>query len=176
MEIAGKGIFLRPILPEDVTSRYVDWMKDEDVVRFLECRWDTFTLEDLKDYVRSVNESGDSHLFGIFSKDKNMHIGNIKIGNINKTHKFADLGIIIGQKEEWGKGYATEAIRLASEYAFKKLGLNKLIAGIYVNNTGSHKAFIKAGYREVGRMEKHRIYNGEFVDEILVEKLRTGLK
>lgn len=173
MELIGKGIFLRLLSPKDVTLRYVKWMKDQEVIAFLECRWNVFTLGDLKEYVRRTNKSNDNFLFGIFLKDKKAHIGNIKIGNVNKIHKFADLGLIIGQKEEWGKGYATEAIQLATKYAFEKLNLNKLIAGIYVNNTGSYKAFLRAGYKEIGRMKKHRFYNDEFVDEILVEKFKT---
>lgn len=169
MQVKGNQIFLKPLSPGDVTQAYVDWMRDEEVIQFLESRWSVFTMKDLKDYVKSVNESNDDVLFGIFLKEGGEHIGNIKIGGINQKHKFADVGLIIGNKKMRGKGYGAEAIRLASDYAFKELNLNKLTAGIYADNISSYRAFIKAGYREAGRLKNHRLYKGGYVDEILVE-------
>jgi RimJ/RimL family protein N-acetyltransferase len=165
-------VYLKLLSPEDVTQAYVNWMKDELVTQYLESRWRVFSLEELKDYVRHVNGSGQEYLFGIVLKENNQHIGNIKIGAINQFHRYGDIGLLIGEKTAWGKGYGREAIELATQYAFEKLNLNKLVAGIYVNNIGSHKAFMKAGYSEVGRLKKHRFSNGEYVDEILVERLK----
>ena len=65
--------------------------------------------------------------------------------------KVGNLGLFIGNKEKWGGGYGTEAVNLATEYASQELNLNKLTVGIYGNNTVCYKAFLKAGYNEVGR-------------------------
>ena len=118
-------------------------------------------------------KSKNNFLFGIFLKENNEHIGNIKIGNINSFHRFADLGIMIGKKELWGKGYATEAIKLATRFAFRKLNLHKLTAGMYAPNKGSHKAFLKCGYVDAGRLRKHRSFNKRYVDNLVVEKIRN---
>lgn len=174
MKIEGERIFLKKLRPEDVTDSYVNWMNDKDVTCFLECRWTTFTKDDLKRYVKDINGSEDNMLFGIYKKDGNKHIGNIKIGNINRTHNFADVGLIIGEKSVWGRGYGSAAITLITEFAFKDLKLNKLFAGIYAGNSGSFKAFMKTGYREVGRFRNHRIYGSAYMDEILVEKCNTA--
>ena len=63
---------------------------------------------------------------GIFLKENNTHIGNIKIGNINHFHGYGDLGFLIG-KDHWNKGYGTESIKLATNYAFNQLKLHKVI-------------------------------------------------
>ncbi len=147
INIVGKRIFLRILTPKDVTRKYVEWMHDDEVTRFTESRGKKYTLGELKDYVRQKKENLNDYLFGIFLKESNEHIGNIKIGSINQTEKEADIGIIIGNKTIWGEGYATEAIELATEYAFNGLGLDRLIAGMIKGNIGSYKAFIKAGYR-----------------------------
>ena len=171
MVVKGNRLVLKILYPENVTQSYLDWMRDEDIIQFMECREKTYELEDLKDYAKRVAESHNDFLFGIYTSDDNVHIGNIKIGEINQLHKFGNLGLIIGEKKYWGKGYGTVAIKLATEYAFNKLHLNKLIAGIYGNNTGCCKAFIKAGYNEVGRLKKHRLHKDEYVDQIIMEKL-----
>ena len=172
MKIIGERIFLKCLTEEDASSEYVSWMNDSEITQFLESKGRKFTLQDIKDYIKKMESSLDNYLFGIFLKDTGQHIGNIKIGGINSIHKFAEMGLIIGKKELHGKGYGTEAIKLATKYAFEKLGLNKLVAGMYENNIGSYKAFIKAGYREVGRLRKHRLYKGRYVDEILVERCK----
>lgn len=170
MKYEGKRIFIRQLLPEDVGDSYLAWMNDPEVTQFLESRWKLYQRGDLESFVTSIRTSEDDFLFGIFIKESGEHIGNIKIGNINRIHRYADLGLVIGAKQFWGHGYATEAICLATEYAFRELNLNKLIAGIYAPNVGSQKAFEKAGYQVVGRYCKHRFYNGKFVDEILMER------
>ena len=172
MEVMGERIYLKLLTPEDVGMEYVEWMNDEDVVGFLESRWQKHTLEDLREYVRLMSESRNDYMFGIYLKENERHIGNIKIGGVDKVHRFGDLGLLIGDKGMWGKGYGAEAIGLATRYAFETLDLNKLVAGIYAVNKGSYKAFLKASYKRVGVREKHRMYRGKYVDEILVEKSR----
>jgi len=170
IKISGGKIFLRVLTEKDVTQTYVGWLNDKSINQFLESRWSKQTIQGIRDYVKSMYDSPDNFLFGIFLNEGDRHIGNIKIGNINKMNKFADLGLLIGDKSAWGKGYGTEAIKLAMRYAFGGLKLNKLVAGMNVYNAGSFKVFIKAGYREVGVFKKHSFYKGNFVDSVVVEK------
>lgn len=46
---------------------------------------------------------------------------------------------------------------------------------MYAENLGSYHAFIKAGYREVGRLRRHILFNGRYIDSILVEKCRDEI-
>ena len=172
MVVKGHRVVLNILSPEDVTQNYLVWMQDEEVIQFMECRGESYTLEELKDYVERMNESHNDFLFGVYTKDENEHIGNIKIGEINLIHKFGNLGLFIGNKKKWGVGYGAEAVKLATEFAFKELNLNKLTAGIYENNIGCYRAFLKAGYNEAGRLKKHRLYKGIYVDQIVVEKCK----
>ena len=166
------GVAIRILRPEDVSEDYGSWLEDPEVNRYLECRWRAFSLDDLRAYVRAMNESPKDILFGIFLSDEDRHIGNIKIGNIDTIHRYADIGLLIGAKDAWGKGYGSIAIDLAALYAFRQLNLHKVVAGIYAGNTGSFKAFLKAGFRECGRLTQHRFCDGSYVDEILVERLQ----
>lgn len=171
-KIFGKRIFLEPLNHKNFSRDYVNWMQDEEVLQFLTGRTKAYSMEELEEYVTKMNESPTNYLFGIFLRAGNIHIGNIKIGGIDPSHRFADVGLLIGNKDMWGKGYATEAIGLVTQYAFNKLSLKKLTAGMVVENIGSYKAFIKAGYKEVGKLSGHVISNGKHVDTILFEKCR----
>lgn len=164
------SVSLRLLSPEDVGDAYLRWMNDPEVTRFLECRWRRFTSEMLWDFVRGANESPRDYLLGIFSEEGKRHIGNIKIGSVDWVHRFGDLGLLIGEKDCWGRGVATQAIEQACAYARDELGLRKLVAGIYQGNEGSLRAFLKAGFRQVGVLEKHRLDRGVWVDEYHVER------
>ncbi len=172
LQISGRKIFLRPLRESDVGEEYLGWMRDPLAIQYLESRDQSQSLDTLRAFVRSMNDSRRDHMFGVFLVQGGEHVGNIKIGNVREPHRSADLGLIIGRRSAWGKGYGTEAIALVTRYAFEELGLNKLWAGMYAENLGSYHAFIKAGYREVGRFRRHILFNGRYIDSILVEKCR----
>lgn len=168
----GEHVFIRLLCQDDVNEEYLKWLRDSEVIRFLESRWRSYTIDDLKLYVKSINESHDNYIFGIFLLESEKYIGNIKIGNINFIHRFGDIGLLIGDKSEWRKGYGTEAIQLATKFAFEDLDLRSFIAGIYSNNIASYKAFLKAGYEQVGLLKRIVLCEGRYVDKILMQKLR----
>jgi [ribosomal protein S5]-alanine N-acetyltransferase len=170
MYIKGTNIFLRILSTKDVNQDYVDWMNDMDVVDFLDSKWKSFILDDLIEYVQKMNNSHNNFLFGIFDSKTKKHIGNIKIGNINFINRHGSIGIIIGNKDYWGKGVATEAIELVTKCAFEDLNLHKVTAGMYAVNN-SHRAFIKNGFKESGLLKDHVYLKGKYVDVIKVEKL-----
>ncbi|MEW5691874.1 MAG: GNAT family protein [Candidatus Hydrogenedentota bacterium] len=165
--IEGKRIYLRNVTLSDVTDRYCSWMNDEQVVQYLESRFSKYTKKDLILYVKKIAANPDILFLAIIVKKGNLHIGNVKLGPINRMHFFADMGIMIGDKRHWGKGYATETIKLIVNYAFKKLNLHKITAGIYDVNVGSEKVFLKAGFRKEGVLKKHYLYKNKFIDGTL---------
>jgi ribosomal-protein-alanine N-acetyltransferase len=150
--LSAQEIFLKSLECDDVTQDYVDWMNDAEVVQFTESRFQKHTLESVKKFVEDSNSNPSVLLLGIFESGNGIHIGNIKLGPINWQHSLADVGIIIGQKEFWGKGLASVAIKLLRDHAFESIGLHKLTAGCYATNLGSAKAFEKAGFQLEARM------------------------
>ena len=170
--IDGPRLHLRSARPSDASDRYVAWLNDAEINRYLELRFSTHTLAGVKAYIAEMAESTTYVFLAIVLNDGERHIGNIKIGPINRAHRYADIGIVIGEKDAWGKGYATEAISLATRYAFETLGLHRLEAGAYEPNMGSAKAFIKAGWHEEGREIAKWSVDGKFVDGIRVACIR----
>jgi [ribosomal protein S5]-alanine N-acetyltransferase len=144
--LKGDTIFLRVVDLNDCNQTYLNWLNDVDVNKFLETRWNKQSLESIKSFVEEMRKSEHSYLFAINIDDK--HIGNIKIGPIHAIYKYADVSYFIGDKSQWGKGIATEAIKLITDFGFTILGLNRLQAGAYEYNIGSQRALEKNGYKK----------------------------
>lgn len=161
-------LFLRDLQLDDVGEDYVSWLNDPEVNQYLESRWARHTLEDVRSYVSEHASSPDEAFLAICTKPSGKHIGNIKIGPIDRSHGTADIGLMIGDKTAWGFGYATEAISLATHFAFEELGLRRLTAGAYRENAGSTRAFERCGYRIEGLLREHRISGDRATDVVLV--------
>jgi RimJ/RimL family protein N-acetyltransferase len=173
---ASRRLTFRPLGMEDCTPRYMAWLEDPQVKRYLETRFATQTLQSVRDFVAAVNASDDEHLHGMFLRDGGAHIGNIKVGPVKRRHGLADISLLVGERACWGQGYATEAIVAASTHAFGALGVRKLSAGIYAPNTGSIRAFVKAGYREEARRPGHYLLDGAPCDILEFGCLPADLK
>lgn len=169
------SIYLKKLEPSHASTEYVQWMNDPNINMFLESRFIMHTRKSIEQYIKYTNETN-NYLFGIFLHSSNKHIGNIKIADIDYHHLFACIGIIIGDAKEWGKGYATEAIYLASKFAFDELNINLLIAGIYKPNIASLKAFTKVGYTQTGIYKNKFLLNNKYCDEILFQCSANELK
>ncbi|MFC1568329.1 GNAT family N-acetyltransferase [Candidatus Margulisiibacteriota bacterium] len=165
--IEGDSIYLREVRLSDVNENYHRWLNDPEVNKYLETRFAPQTIDSIKEYVEKMSQKADEIFLAICDKATDKHIGNIKLGPINPHHKYADISLVIGDKDFWGKGIATEAIKLISDYAFVQLGLHKVSAGCYSDNIGSAKAFHKVGFTEEGRLKKHYLdANNNYIDRI----------
>jgi ribosomal-protein-alanine N-acetyltransferase len=165
-------LVLRPLGPSDVSDRYVRWLNDPNINRFLEVRLKKHSRESTRSFVEHVNGSADALMLGLFINGGTDHIGNIKIGPINSYHKRAEIGLLIGEPGEWGKGYASEAIGAISKFAHEKLGLRKITAGCYSDNIGSIRSFLKAGYTFEARLINHWETDTGLQDEVLLASNR----
>jgi len=173
IKIDGDRIYLCEIRLSDVNQTYVNWLNDPEVNQYLETRHEMQTLNSVQEYVEKMVEKENELLFSICLKKNDIHIGNIKLGPINLIHKYAEISLFIGDKNEWGKNLATEAIQILSNYAFDKSELHKLTAGCYASNIGSIKAFEKVGFMIEGLWKEHYLYNGDYVDRVCLAKIKS---
>ena len=148
--LVGPRIQLRGIAVSDVTERYVHWMNDPEVIQYLESRFAEQSAATITRYVETMIADPDNELFAIVDQASGTHIGNIRLGPLDRHRLTAVVGLMIGDKRYQGRGFGTEAIQLVTRYAFECLGLRKLSAGAYENNRGSIRAFEKAGWTQEG--------------------------
>lgn len=175
-ELRGEKVLLRSLEKADVKQPYLRWLNDREVNKFLEIRFaPPASIDELEAFVNRMNESPNELLLGIFTAEQQQHIGNIKLGPIVFSHLRAVIGIVIGEKDFWGKGLATEAIELLSNYAVTTLGLKRIYAGCYESNVGSRKAFEKAGFTvEAKLMDFWENDDGVGENELILRKKTLG--
>ena len=162
--IEGERIYLRRLRQSDVSETYLAWMNSAEINQYLESRFGEHTMESLAEFVAAMAGDPRNLFTGIFLKDGDRHIGNIKLGPINTQHSHAEIGLLIGDRACWGKGYASEAIDALTRFAFEEVNLHKIVAGAYEDNGGSTKAFLKVGYALEGTFKSHWWSNGRFQD------------
>lgn len=165
--IQGKRIYLREVRLSDANDNYYRWMNDSKVTQHLETRYIPQSIDNIKTFIQSLMGDKDNLFLAICLIEEDKHIGNIKLGPINWIHGYADVSLFIGERQEWGKGYATEAIKILTDFAFNTLNLRTLKAGCYSTNKGSAGAFMKAGYLKAGIIKGQWLVNGKAVDEML---------
>lgn len=171
----GEHLQLRRLRPEDVGTTYVGWLNDAETVRYTEARHGRHTLESVREFVAACQARSDVHLWGIFELAGGAHVGNIKLGPIDAFHRRASIGLLIGERSRWGRGYATEAIGIAVRLGFGELGLHKLTAGVIAGNEPSLKAFRKNGFVVEGVRRRHSLVDGAWRDETLLGLLAEEL-
>jgi RimJ/RimL family protein N-acetyltransferase len=82
------------------------------------------------------------------------------------------LGIIIGDKGHWGRGYGSDAIGALLRWAFDNLNLNRIHLTVWSYNTRAIRCYEKCGFRHEGIMRQARYYDGQYHDEWVMAILR----
>lgn len=161
-------VYLRELEPNDINQDYLDGFKDDDVTQFLEVNGKSLSKESVIAYIEAGIQSKSYFMYAICLQESSRQIGNLKIGPINYEHMTSDLVTVIWDKSQWGKGLATDAIKLGNKLAFDTYNIRKLSGGMYSGNIGSINAYTKAGWFVEGRLFNHYIVNGKFEDRVIV--------
>jgi RimJ/RimL family protein N-acetyltransferase len=114
--------------------------------------------------------------FSIYEAATARLIGVTHLRDIDGVHRTAELGIVIGEKDCWGKGYGTEATRLMLDYGYTVLGLHNIMLTTYSFNERAVRAYQRAGFRVMGRRREARRMGGQAYDVVYMECLATEFK
>lgn len=172
--LAGQRVRLRPLALRDANGVYLAWLNDPEVRRYLTTGSFPVTLKALRRYVTERINRPDILFLAICDRRSGRHVGNIKLEPINWIYRTATLGLMIGDRRAWGRGYATEAIRLVVRHSFDRLNLRKVSAGLIASHVGSLRAFRKAGFVVEARHRGEVVIDGRPVDTYRLAIFRGG--
>ena len=167
-EIETEYLVLRNLKLNDVSQKYVDWLNDSEINKYLKPTCIFHTMESCLDYVRSYEGRDDKALIGIFMKSDGLHIGNVTLSTIDWQNKAGTIGICIGRKEFIGKGFGKEVLSAVVRYCFLQLGLSCLQAYISANNVKSLNLFEKCGFKVKKLLHGTSVIDGRSKDDYIV--------
>lgn len=151
---------------------YVRWINDPEVTDMLgDFRFPISKGKELDWLEGHMSNSDSTHVFTVLTKNGEP-IGNIGFNRMDYQNSYAVLGIMIGEKGFWGKGYGTDAIKTLLRFGFQELGLNKIELAVDVLNERAISCYKKCGFVVEGRLRKNRFYKGKYCDEFCMGLLR----
>ena len=168
--INGCLTYLRPIKEEDIESIYKATKEEE--IRYMTGTTNIFTIEDIINHYERVSKDDSRYDFAICLKESNLVIGDLTISDIDERDNKAGFRIALHNIDSLGKGYGTEAVKLAIYFAFEKLKLNRLQLEVFSHNPRGVKAYEKAGFTIEGILRQAIYINNQYSDEIIMSILR----
>ena len=169
--LSGTNIDLRALEPEDLDFIY--YIENNETFWELSTTQTPYSKFLIRQYLenahRDIYEVKQLRL-AICGKDEAL-LGLIDLFDFDPVHKRAGIGILIAEKEDRGKGYGKEALKLLITYAFTHLNLHQLYANISSENIESIKLFEKHNYLKVGNKKDWIYYNNKYLDELLYQKI-----
>lgn len=170
-KIEGKRVYLSPMCVEDA-EKYVKWMNDFKVTDGLNGSKNLVTVESEREWIEKNNKDGNFQ-FAIVKQENDELIGNCSLHNLDLINGRATVGIFIGDKENRGKGYGSEALELLLSYGFNHLNLNNIMLTVYSFNEPAIFCYKKVGFKEIGRRREAYFKNNERYDEIYMDIIRS---
>jgi RimJ/RimL family protein N-acetyltransferase len=166
-KLVGEKCYLSPIDINDV-DKYTLWLNDLEVIKNLQASSMQIEVNSEKEFLCNLAKE---HNYGIIDIKTNELLGNLGLMDLNQINSSAEIGIFIGNKEYWGKGYGTEALRLLIDYAYQYLNLNNIHLRVYEFNTRAIMSYKKVGFKEIGKMRKSLKRGQKYFDIILMDIL-----
>ena len=161
----GQDIYLRPMTEAD-TDLIVKW-RNEEFVRQNFIYRKTFTGEGHLQWIETMVKTGKVVQF-IICTEEDVPVGSVYLRDIDRTHKKAEYGIFIGEKDALGKGYGTQAAGLVIQYAFSQLKLHKLMLRVLAGNDRARRSYEKAGFVQEAYLKDEVLLEEGYRDEILM--------
>ena len=169
-KLLGDRIYLSPRSMEDA-EKYTEWINDFNVTDYTGRSGRNMSLEGEKQYLQE--HSNPEATFSIVTIEEEKLIGNIALEKINYVNRVGTLGVFIGDKEYWNKGYGTEAIKLLLDYVFNYMNMHSVNLELMSFNERALKCYKKCGFKECGRIREHNFINGKYYDTIVMDILKS---
>lgn len=170
--LIGERIYLRALVPDDVNGNYVEWLNDAQVCQYNSHHVFPYSKEKAIEYIKEISSTRDAVVLAIVLKENDLHIGNISLQCIDCVNRNAELAILLGEKQYWGKGLSKEAGFLLLQHGFNELNLVRIYCGTSSDNTAMQNLATSFGMKEEGRRRQALFKHRKFIDVIEYGLLR----
>lgn len=182
--VHGERVRLRRVERADL-PRYVEWLNDPEVRDHLalvyplglagEEQWFEASLRTEPACQPFAVDVRGSHLQPEAVSEPWVHIGSAGFHEVDWRNRSAELGLVIGRKDLWGRGFGTEAVQALARWGFLELNLHRVQLKVYEDNARAIRAYEKAGFKVEGRLRQSRFHHGRYCDTLVMGLLRDEL-
>jgi RimJ/RimL family protein N-acetyltransferase len=175
--IYGERIRLRAPSREDIPL-FLEWFNDPEVTLTLFVSLPISKDEEEKWFDDMLKSPLEQHPLTIEVKQEGgwKPIGNISFMDIDWISRSAEVGIVIGEKDYWNKGYGSEAMQLMLKHGFETLNLHRIWLRVYGFNTRAIRAYEKSGFVHEGRKREASFIQGKYHDVLVMSVLQPEWK
>lgn len=174
-KMSGEKCFLSPVQVDDA-EMWAAWLNDLEITLPLgDEAYITYGLEKLREEAAGAI-SRQEHMFTIVDQQSEKAVGRCLLFSVNWVDRNAMLGIFIGEKSFWHRGYGEEATRLLLDYAFNLLNLHAVMLGVFAFNHNAIRLYEKLGFQRIGVRREARIIAGKAWDVILMDMLENEFR
>lgn len=166
--LEGNKVVLKYITEDDISKEYLNWLNDEHVVKGLDTVPQPYTMSMLRAYVENILNNENIHMFMVLDKESKENIGTAKIHNISLKNGTCNLGLMLGNKKFWGKGYGQDAYNTVIDYVFRNLKIRKIWELANEDNIASLSMCKRAGFQIEGHLKKQVLSEGKYIDKIVL--------
>jgi RimJ/RimL family protein N-acetyltransferase len=158
-----------------VSKCFADWDRDSEYKRLLDTEAPRLhSTKAVKEWLeKELEKQGDTmHWFTIRAAADNQLLGDINLDVVGWNFRDAFVGLGIGSRDFWGKGYGTEAMQLALQFAFTELNLRRVTLTVFEYNPRAIRSYEKVGFRLEGRQRGAILREGKRWDVLYMGILR----
>ena len=171
MKDIDNKMYLRALEIEDYTTT-IKWRNDDEIWKMVGGRKYYVSSEYEKNWIiKAINNPNELRL-GICLKENNALIGLASLVNIDLINKNGEFSTMIGNKDYWSSGYATDALLMLLDYCFNEWGMERIWGVILEDNIASQKIGLKCGGKIEGVLRNSIFKNGSYHNQIIMAILR----
>ncbi|MBI5354655.1 MAG: GNAT family N-acetyltransferase [Chloroflexi bacterium] len=174
--LKGQLVRLSAVDPEELGKAYANWKRDSELNRLFDTSASglhsakassAFFEKMVKD------ESPEEYYFSIRMLEDNRLLGDINLDVVNNwLGRNAFVGIGIADRNDWGKGYGTDAMKVMLRYAFTEVNLNRVTLTVFEYNPRAIRSYEKVGFQHEGRQRARLLKDGKRWDMLFMGILR----
>jgi RimJ/RimL family protein N-acetyltransferase len=164
IDLESERLTFKRLSEEHISTTYLSWLNDPEVYKYLETGGN-YTMDMLKAYIDEQYKKK-IYFWAIHLKDSEKHIGNIKIDPINEETNSGEYGILMGDRSNWGKGYAKEASLTVIKYGLDYLKLDKITLGVVEDNINAVALYKKIGFKVDAIIKGTKPYNNKISNSL----------
>lgn len=165
--LIGDKVRLTALTRDDLPT-FARWLGSMELRRLLSPgRVIPFNMDDEKAWYDSITRPEDRP-FAIRTLEDDRLLGSCGIHDINWQSRHGIVGIMIGERDAWGKGYGSDALNVLLRYCFNELNLNRVALQVFSYNTRARRAYEKLGFVHEGTLREAILRDGVYHDILLM--------